>query len=81
MAQKTLEIKKNDISLLKESQKSRKSELVRKRMEMEIVTNQKITMEGKFTKENVVIINGVMTTTQEPFNKVVQQIIFLNPMI
>lgn len=81
MVQKTLEIKKNDISLLKDSHKSRKSELVRKRMEMEIVTNQKTTTEGKFTKENVVLIDGVMTTTQEPFNKVVQQIIFLNPMI
>lgn len=55
-----------------------KRKLGEEKWEMETVTNKNTTLEGKFSEENVVLIDDMMTMAQYLFEKANQDIVFLN---
>lgn len=58
-----------------------KSEITKAKRGVETITNQNTALEGNLVEEKLILIDDVMTTTQESFEKRVLQIVFLNPWV
>lgn len=81
MPRKALDAKKEELSLLLDSQIYLKKELDEEKEEVKVIINQKAILGREFVEENMALIDGLITSAKHWFEKAVEKNTFFDPIV